>query len=133
MTDELITRAEDILAHAGVKGMKWGHRKPDDDSSDKNSPNKYKKAAVILGSAAVAGAIIAGDGYFKRYGERSEKVAATFYDPPGRKDFSGRTISHNVMIPEHLAKGINNHEDAVKVAWPLLKNMYDVLYEISKS
>lgn len=71
-------------------------------------------------------------GYFARYGDRMEKVAANFKDPLGRKDFAGRDISHDVMLPESLAKGVNSAEEAAAVAWPLIKDKYDALYEAAK-
>ena len=68
------------------------------------------------------------DGYFKRYGKNLEKVAATFNDPDGRKDFAGRIIPHQVMLPESLAKGVSSNEDAKNVAWPLIKDTFEALY-----
>jgi hypothetical protein len=66
---------------------------------------------------------------FRRYGDRGEKVAARFEDPLGRLDRSGRKIHHEVMLPEELARGVNNAEDARRVAWPLIKDTYDATYD----
>ena len=67
----------------------------------------------------------------KRYGEHQEKVAAVFQDPEGRKDFAGRDILHEVILPENLAKNINTIEDVVSVAWPLVKDAYKTIYDLS--
>lgn len=66
---------------------------------------------------------------FHRYGDRQEKVAARFVDPYGRKDFSGRPILHEVMLPESLAKNANNLSEAIHLAWPLIKDTFQALYE----
>lgn len=65
---------------------------------------------------------------FKRYGERSEKVAANFADPEGRIERAGRPINHFVMLPEEMAKSITRYEDIVPLVWPILKDKYDILY-----
>lgn len=70
-------------------------------------------------------------GTFKRYGDNLEKVYASFHDPLGRKDAAGRLIPHEVFLPESLAKGVNNHDEAVKKAWPLIKDTYDAMYKSS--
>lgn len=69
-----------------------------------------------------------GPGIFKRYGKNAEKVRATFLDPEGRKDFSGRPIFHDVILPKHLSKDVNSSKDASKVAWPLIKDVYNAHY-----
>lgn len=69
---------------------------------------------------------------FKRYGSRSEKVAARFLDPLGRKDFSGRLIGHDVIIPEFMAHDVHNIEDAKNKTWPLIKDIYQAYWEKSQ-
>lgn len=64
-------------------------------------------------------------GYFERFGTQGEKVAASFNDPEGRKDFSGRPIFHTVVVPKHLSAGINNVDDVVTHIWPKIKHTYD--------
>lgn len=70
-------------------------------------------------------------GHFARYGNRLEKVAATFHDPEGRTDFSGRRIVHDVILPESLAKEVNNIDDVQKLVWPKIKDVYDSFYQYS--
>lgn len=65
-----------------------------------------------------------------RYGSKKEKVAVTFKDPHGRKDRAGRTILHEVIIPESHAAGIKNFEDAKSKAWSLVKDTYDPRYDL---
>lgn len=67
-------------------------------------------------------------GFFRRYGDQGEKVAARFSDPEGRKDFSGRLIGHDVILPKSMSIGINNADDAARIAWPLIKPMFDAFY-----
>jgi hypothetical protein len=67
---------------------------------------------------------------FKRYGDRLEKIAAKYPDPAGRLDRSGRGIFHEVMLPESMAKMVNNVDDVVDVTWPLIKDKYDALYDL---
>lgn len=67
----------------------------------------------------------AGPGYFERFGTHGEKVAASFFDPEGRKDFSGRPIFHSVVVPKHMSSGINNVDDVVTHIWPKIKDTYD--------
>lgn len=64
----------------------------------------------------------------KRYGDRQEKVAAKFDDPEGRKDFAGRPIEHEVMLPESMAQPVKTLSDVVSTAWPLIKDTYETLY-----
>jgi hypothetical protein len=64
-------------------------------------------------------------GYFEKFGTHGEKVAASFLDPEGRKDFSGRPIFHTVVVPKHLSAGINNVDDVVTHIWPKIKDTYD--------
>lgn len=72
-------------------------------------------------------------GFFTRYGTNMEKVAATFADPQGRKDFSGRGVVHDVVLPHSLADNVNSAEDVQRVAWPLIKDTFHNFYEASKA
>ena len=80
MTDTLFFIDEDeVLAHHGVKGMKWGVRKQRAASGGAGSPKKRKglsrkqKAAIagVLGTAAAAGA-----GYYLHKSGKGKKIAA---------------------------------------------------------
>jgi hypothetical protein len=68
-------------------------------------------------------------GFFKRYGSHAEKVAVSFLDPQGRKDQAGRPIFHQVIFPESMSKNIHTHDDAVKEAWPRIKDLYGAMYK----
>lgn len=68
--------------------------------------------------------------FFKRYGTNNEKVAARFPDPLGRKDFAGRTIPHEVIVPASMSHGIHNIQDVIEKIWPHLKLAHDALYDI---
>ena len=80
MTDNLFFIDEDeVLAHHGVKGMKWGVRKQRAASGGATSAKKRKglsrkqKAAIagVLGTAAAAGA-----GYYLHKSGKGKKIAA---------------------------------------------------------
>jgi hypothetical protein len=69
-----------------------------------------------------------GPNSIRRYGRHNEKVAANILDPEGRKDFAGRPIFHEIILPKSLAEGVNNVEDVKKLVWPSLKDSYDAVY-----
>lgn len=60
------------------------------------------------------------------------KIAAAFDDPQGRKDFAGRLIPHQVVIPKSMAGDLNNLDDVKTKIWPLIKDQYDAFYEGSR-
>lgn len=68
------------------------------------------------------------DDSLHRYGANREKIAAKFFDPEGRKDFAGRKIFHQVIVPSSMTEGINDIEDVKTKLWPLLKDDYDQVY-----
>lgn len=54
MTEELSAEVDDFLAHYGVKGMRWGHRKAEDTSSGGSSgPSRVQKIKKAAGNAVV--------------------------------------------------------------------------------
>jgi hypothetical protein len=59
-------------------------------------------------------------------------VASRFADPGNRSDFSGRKILHEVMVPKHMAAGIENNDDVKRKIWPLVKDAYDAMYKESE-
>lgn len=65
----------------------------------------------------------------RRFGKNNEKIAVEFLDPSGRRDFSGRPIPHSVIIPKGLSDGIETMDDVKTKIWPLLKDVYDYIYE----
>lgn len=69
--------------------------------------------------------------FMTRYGKKgSEKIAARILDPEGRKDHSGRPISHDIIIPHAQAASIQTPQDILTKVWPKIKDEYDQLYNI---
>jgi hypothetical protein len=72
MTSQLAV--DEFLVHYGVKGMRWGVRKPEDEGTDTSSRSmspenraKLKKAVIIGGSVAAVALIAAGTIYVSKY------------------------------------------------------------------
>ncbi len=70
---------------------------------------------------------------FWRYGKDDEKIAARFVNPEGKLDAFGRPLHHSLVVPKHLAKGINNIDDVVEKIWPLIKKEHQAYYEEDKA
>ena len=66
---------------------------------------------------------------FKRQGG---KIGASFLDPDGKKDFAGRVIPHQIIIPKSMTQGINSLDDVKSKIWPLLKDQYESYYHTPK-
>jgi hypothetical protein len=62
------------------------------------------------------------DGLFKPLGDG--RVAASFLDPRGRKDQSGRPIPHQVIIPKVMAAGLKGLDDVINNIWPMIEESY---------
>ena len=112
MTDTLFFIDEDeVLAHHGVKGMKWGVRKQRAASGGSGSTKKRKglsrkqKAAIagVLGTAAAAGA-----GYYLHKSGKGKKIAALAKKHgASAKDFAkgkGRNIGAQARVKKAQAK-----------------------------
>ena len=112
MTDTLFFIDEDeVLAHHGVKGMKWGVRKQRAASGGAGSTKKRKglsrkqKAAIagILGTAAAAGA-----GYYLHKSGKGKKIAALAKKHgASAKDFAkgkGRNLGAQARVKQAQAK-----------------------------
>lgn len=67
---------------------------------------------------------------FVRFGDRNEKIFANFKDPKGRKDFAGRTITHDVIIPELKAAGLKTFNQVKDLAWSEIKDGYESFYDL---
>lgn len=112
MTDNLFFIDEDeVLAHHGVKGMKWGVRKQRAASGGAGSTKKRKglsrkqKAAIagVLGTAAAAGA-----GYYLHKSGKGKKIAALAKKHgASAKDFAkgkGRNLGAQARVKKAQAK-----------------------------
>lgn len=112
MTDTLFFIDEDeVLAHHGVKGMKWGVRKQRAASGGVGSTKKRKglsrkqKAAIagVLGTAAAAGA-----GYYLHKSGKGKKIAALAKKHgASAKDFAkgkGRNLGAQARVKKAQAK-----------------------------
>lgn len=112
MTDNLFFIDEDeVLAHHGVKGMKWGVRKQRAASGGAGSTKKRKglsrkqKAAIagVLGTAAAAGA-----GYYLHKSGKGKKIAALAKKHgASARDFAkgkGRNIGAQARVKQAQAK-----------------------------
>ena len=112
MTDKLFFIDEDeVLAHNGVKGMKWGVRKQRAASGGAGSTKKRKglsrkqKAAIagVLGTAAAAGA-----GYYLHKSGKGKKIAALAKKHgASAKDFAkgkGRNLGAQARVKSAQAK-----------------------------
>lgn len=69
-----------------------------------------------------------------RYGKNLEKIAATISDPEGRRDWTGRPILHEIMLPADLASRVTDFSEKgiTEVAWPLIKDQYEALWQASQ-
>lgn len=112
MTDTLFFIDEDeVLAHHGVKGMKWGVRKQRAASGGAGSTKKRKglsrkqKAAIagVLGTVAAAGA-----GYYLHKSGKGKKIAALAKKHgASAKDFAkgkGRNLGAQARVKQAQAK-----------------------------
>lgn len=112
MTDTLFFIDEDeVLAHHGVKGMKWGVRKQRAASGGAGSTKKRKglsrkqKAAIagVLGTAAAAGA-----GYYLHKSGKGKKIAAlTKKHGASARDFAkgkGRNLGAQARVKQAQTK-----------------------------
>lgn len=112
MTDTLFFIDEDeVLAHHGVKGMKWGVRKQRASSGGAGSTKKRKglsrkqKAAIagVLGTAAAAGA-----GYYLHKSGKGKKIAALAKKHgASARDFAkgkGRNLGAQARVKQAQAK-----------------------------
>ena len=68
------------------------------------------------------------DDIFKKLPDGS--VASRFVDPGKRYDISGRPIAHEIIVPKHMAAGIESNDDVRSKIWPLVKGAYDDFYDL---
>lgn len=67
------------------------------------------------------------DNFFEKFD--GGKIAASFLDLQGRKDFAGRVIPHMIIIPADKAQGINSIDDVKTKIWPTLEKTYQAFYD----
>lgn len=108
MTDNLFFIDEDeVLAHHGVKGMKWGVRKQRAASGGAGSTKKRKglsrkqKAAIagVLGTVAAAGA-----GYYLHKSGNGKKIAALAKKHGASAKGKGRNLGAQARVKQAQAK-----------------------------
>lgn len=108
MTDTLFFIDEDeVLAHHGVKGMKWGVRKQRAASGGAGSTKKRKglsrkqKAAIagVLGTAAAAGA-----GYYLHKSGKGKKIAALAKKHGASAKGKGRNLGAQARVKKAQTK-----------------------------
>ena len=108
MTDNLFFIDEDdVLAHHGVKGMKWGVRKQRAASGGAGSTKKRKglsrkqKAAIagVLGTTAAAGA-----GYYLHKSGKGKKIAALAKKHGASAKGKGRNLGAQARVKQAQAK-----------------------------
>mgnify|MGYP000922833359 CR=1 FL=1 len=122
MTDTLFFIDEDeVLAHHGVKGMKWGVRKQRAASGGAGSTKKRKglsrkqKAAIagVLGTAAAAGA-----GYYLHKSGKGKKIAALAKKHgASAKDFAkgkGRNLGAQARVKKAQSANVKSAAEKLK-------------------
>lgn len=72
-----------------------------------------------------------GKEFLIRAKDGSGELGVRIQDPLGRRDFAGRSIPHDIVIPASMAEGINSVDDVKSKIWPLLKDTYSAFYEES--
>lgn len=56
--------------------------------------------------------------------QRNGRIALRFIDPLGRRDFSGRSIVHDFVLPATPDVGVATVADGVEKVWPLVAHLY---------
>ena len=123
VTEKLLKEPTDIMVAA--RGKNVGYRFVKSGGLDDALP-EYTKAFGASERTSVGG-------LFKRYGENSEKIAARFINPDGLKDAAGRVIPVDVIVPKHMASGINNMDDILAKVWPTIKKEFLATYKLVES
>lgn len=65
----------------------------------------------------------------KAWSLRHDVVAVRFTDPLTRRDASGRVIPHEFAIYGRLADQIGSVDDAIRLVWPLVDDVYGRLWD----
>lgn len=69
--------------------------------------------------------------FVRKVEDGSGTILARMADPLSRRDFAGRLIQHDIVIPKSMASGIETLDDVRTKIYPKLKDTYDAFYEAS--
>lgn len=59
----------------------------------------------------------------------SRLTAVRFQDPEGRRDYAGRVIPHDFVVPHEAGLRIDSVEDALRQIWPLVADAYTAVWD----
>lgn len=65
----------------------------------------------------------------RTFGRVSTKSVVRFPDPESRSDTAGRVIPHQFVVAGDLASTIASVDDAVRLLWPLVKDIYADIWQ----
>lgn len=60
-------------------------------------------------------------------------VVLRIVDPEGRKDASGRDISHEFVVPPPLADQIHSAQDGLRLVWDTVSAEYAEVWQLSEA
>jgi hypothetical protein len=83
-------------------------------------PNYFSETARLFKEDTVPA------GHFEKIPDG--RVVARMLDPKGRRDFAGRTITHDIIVPKTMAGNIHSMDDVQKKIWPWIAEYYDPVY-----
>ena len=126
LVEEFSKPAEELKGVVHITGSKYLA----DRTVSKGGLNSIVSEATKAGFANRFGTSDLAPGEMRRY---EGKIAIAFLDHQGRRDFSGRPIVHQIILPSHHAQGISTFEEAQKKAWSLVKDQYEKFWQYGLS